>query len=131
MEEKYTYTIGRRKTSVATVRLFDKPGKNTINGKPVEVIYTSKSEAGKLIEPFMVAELENDKYSFTAVCKGGGRISQLEAVCLGLSRAIAKKYPEKKKALKLKSLLTRDPRMVERKKPGLHKARKAEQYSKR
>lgn len=131
MEEKYTYTVGRRKTSVATVRLFDKPGKSTVNGKPIESLYIHSSETAKFEEPFKATGLDYERFMFTAVAKGGGKNSQIEAVELALARAIAKKYPEKKKSLKVLSLLTRDPRMVERKKPGLRKARKAEQYSKR
>lgn len=131
MADKYTYTLGRRKTSVATIRLYENAGKNTINEKPVEELYKAKAEQVKLLQPFKVAELESKDFSFSAKVKGGGHMSQLEAIILGLARAIVKKYPERKKLLKNYGLTTRDPRMVERKKTGLKKARKAEQYSKR
>lgn len=131
MAEKYTYTIGRRKTSVATLRLFRTPGNNTVNEKPLEVVYPHDYELTNLLAPFKAADLNEKEYSFTVKVTGGGKMSQLGAIKLALARAIAKLYPDKKKALKVEGLLTRDPRMVERKKPGLRKARKAEQYSKR
>lgn len=127
----YAFTIGRRKTSTVSLRLFGSAGKNTLNGKPLEKYYASKLDNVKITKPFNVAELNPSDFYFTAKSMGGGKISQLEALVHALSRAIVKKFPEKKKALKDQGLLTRDPRMVERKKPGLRKARKAEQYSKR
>ncbi len=130
-ELEYYYALGRRKTSVATVRLFLKKGKSTINTKPVEQVYPLKPEQVRIEEPFRVAELDTDGVSYTAVTKGGGVQSQVDAIRLAISRAIIKRFPEKKKVLKDAGLLKRDPRMVERKKPGLRKARKAEQYSKR
>ena len=128
---EYTYTIGRRKTSVVTLRLFGVAGKNTLNGNPFEKYYPSKLDRARLTKPFNLAELNPSDFYFTAKSIGGGKSSQLEAIMHALSRAISKRFPESKKALKDAGLLTRDPRMVERKKPGLRKARKAEQYSKR
>jgi len=130
-EKEYYYALGRRKTSVATVRLFLKKGKNIINGKALTDVYPLKPEQLQIEEPFRIAELETDGVSYTIVTKGGGVQSQLGAIKLGLARAIIKRFPEKKKALKDAGLLVRDSRMVERKKAGLRKARKAEQYSKR
>ncbi len=130
-ESKYLYAIGRRKTSKATIRLFEKSGTNTLNDKTFNELYPSRFEQKKLNEAFQLAELDPKEYSFTARASGGGHSSQLDAIVLALSRAISNKYPEKKKALKDAGLLTRDQRMVERKKPGLKKARKSEQYSKR
>ncbi len=130
-ELEYYYALGRRKTSVATVRLFLKKGKSTINGKALDQVYPLKPEQSQIEEPFRVAELETDGVSYTVVAKGGGVQSQLGAIKLGIARAIIKRFPEKKKALKDAGLLVRDSRMVERKKAGLRKARKAEQYSKR
>jgi small subunit ribosomal protein S9 len=131
MADKFVYTVGRRKTSVATLRLFNLAGKNQINTKILEDLYTHKFEQDDILSPLKVAELNIKSFSFTAMVKGGGKSSQAEAVRLALARAIVKLEPEKKKALKDAGLLTRDPRMVERKKTGLRKARKAEQYSKR
>lgn len=130
-ESEYYYALGRRKTSVATVRLFLKKGKNIINGKALSEIYPLKPEQLQIEEPFRIAELDTDGVSYTVVTKGGGVQSQLGAIKLGIARAIIKRFPEKKKALKDAGLLVRDSRMVERKKAGLRKARKAEQYSKR
>lgn len=131
MAEKYAYTIGRRKTSVASVRLFRASGENMINDKPLTKVYGHDYELTKINMPFKIADLSAKEFYFTTQIRGGGKESQLEALRLGLSRAIVKMFPETKKALKDGGLLTRDSRMVERKKPGLHKARKAEQYSKR
>ncbi len=131
MAEKYIYTIGRRKTSVATVRLFNGNGKSTVNNKDFEKLYLSKAEQKMVTKPFVVADLDPKDYYFTSVANGGGKMSQLGAIVLGISRAIVKMDESKKPSLKKEGLLTRDPRMVERKKPGLRKARKTEQYSKR
>lgn len=130
-EQEYYYAVGRRKTSVATVRLYFKKGKNTINSKALDVLYPNAVEQKSIIEPLIVGEINPESVSFTAKTQGGGAISQIGAIKLALTRAIIKKYPEKKKVLKVAGLVTRDPRMVERKKPGLLKARKKEQYSKR
>lgn len=130
-DKDYVYTLGRRKTSVATVRLYSTVGKSTVNERPLENYFPTKVEMVKLKRVFEVAELEPKDFMFTVKTAGGGYNSQLEALILGLARAIVKKFPEKKKQLKVAGLLTRDARAVERKKPGLHKARKSEQYSKR
>jgi len=129
--EKYFYAIGRRKTSSVTVRLFNIEGKSKFNDKDFDKLYTSEVHQKKALVPFVQAGLDPKEYMFTAKAVGGGKNSQLEALMLGISRAIIKQLPEKKGDLKKAGLLTRDPRMVERKKAGLRKARKAEQYSKR
>jgi small subunit ribosomal protein S9 len=128
---EYIYTIGRRKTSVATLRLFSKSGADQINENPVEKYYPHKIDIDRMKLPFKVSNLNAKDFHFTVRVVGGGKMSQLDAIKHALSRALAKLYPEKKKDLKAAKLLTRDPRMVERKKPGLRKARRAEQYSKR
>lgn len=131
MTDKYIYAIGRRKTSSVTLRLFQKSGKNIINGKNLEEVYVNDYEVSKILSPFETINLDSQKFYFTVVAKGGGKYSQMYAVILALSRALTKLNSDNKKTLKDKGLLTRDPRMVERKKTGLRKARKAEQYSKR
>lgn len=128
---KYFYAIGRRKTSVATVRLYNESGKSKVNDKDLEKVYIHDYEKRKIFQPFEAGGLKIKDFYFTAVTKGGGKISQLSAIQLGLARAIVKYNPDLKTLLKKEGLLTRDPRMVERKKTGLKKARKAEQYSKR
>ena len=131
MADKYYYSLGRRKTSTATIRLFEGTGKSEVNKKTLEEVYPSKVEQAKIFEPFVVAELDPKKFYFTAVTSGGGIFGQLDAIRLGLSRSIVKMDPERKTFLKKAGLMTRDPRMVERKKTGLRKARKKEQFSKR
>lgn len=131
MATEYTYTIGRRKTASATVRLYASEGVSEINGKPFEKFYVSALDKSKVLEPFKVADLKAKDFYFTSKVVGGGKSAQLEAIRLGIARAIVKLMPEKRVELKKQGLLKRDPRMVERKKTGLHKARKAEQYSKR
>lgn len=128
---KYIYKIGRRKTSTATVRLYKSAGKSTINSKEVEKLYPSISVQSQLEMPFVVAGLNPKDYHYTAKAQGGGKMSQVGAIVLGIARSIIEENPETKKELKNKGLLIRDPRMVERKKAGLRKARKSEQYSKR
>lgn len=131
MASKYIYKIGRRKTSVATLRLFSGKGQSLINGEPVNELYPNKLDQQRLFSPFSILELGSDKYYFTAKVSGGGVQSQLGALTLALSRALVGDEQEFRVPLKKNGLLTRDPRMVERKKTGLHKSRKREQYSKR
>lgn len=128
---KYFYAIGRRKTSSATVRLFNKQGDSVINEKKYTEYYPSNIQQTQLLEPFKVAELDPKNFMYTVKVQGGGTSSQLGAIKLGISRAIVIMDESKKPALKKAGLLTRDPRMVERKKTGLRKARKREQFSKR
>ncbi len=128
--EKYTYAIGRRKTATATVRLFLGKGVSTVNNKPVNEMFPSKIDQRKIASPFKAIGKETDFY-FTAVTNGGGTTGQSGAVRHALSRALAELNPDYRLALKPLGYLTRDPRMVERKKTGLRKARKSEQYSKR
>ncbi len=128
---KYIYAIGRRKTAVATVRLYEASGPSTINGQEVAKLYSAEKDKTALFAPFVAAEINPATVSFPAKVKGGGKLGQLGAVLLGLARCISKMGPDFHTKVKKAKLLTRDPRMVERKKTGLHKARKAEQYSKR
>jgi len=130
-QQEYYYALGRRKTSTAALRLYFKKGKSTINGKNVEEIYPLKDDQINLVNPLKIADIDIENIMYTVKTAGGGVISQIGAIRLALARAIIKKYPEKKKDLKVLGLMTRDPRMVERKKAGLRKARKREQYSKR
>lgn len=128
--EKYNYAIGRRKTSVATVRLFTGKGISTINEKGIELYKSDSYLYSILIGPFVATGKENEYY-YTAKVNGGGIVSQLEAVRLALSRALVKIDNNLKPILKIQKYLTRDSRIVERKKVGRVKARKSPQYSKR
>lgn len=106
-------------------------GDTIINGKDLDTAYADLGDRSVLERPFKVAGLDPKGFHFTINSSGGGVKSQLGAMQLAIARALVIMNPELKPALKKEGLLTRDPRMVERKKPGLRKARKAEQYSKR
>ena len=131
MDNKYYYSLGRRKTATATLRLYDKKGTSTFNGKPLKEVFKDEYYIDLIMEPFKVCDLNFDEFYFTIVAKGGGFNAQVEAARLALSRSLVLMNPELKKTLKNKKLTTRDSRMVESKKTGLKKARKKEQYSKR
>lgn len=128
--DKYYYAKGRRKTASATIRVFEGNGQSLINEKPVESIYPDATNKRKMFYPLVLLS-QMGKYYFTAKTVGGGKNSQLEAIVMAFARALVKADSENKSILKKAGLLTRDDRMVERKKTGLRKARKAPQYSKR
>lgn len=128
--QKYNYAVGRRKTSVATVRLFEGKGDSTINGKKIEERFSILAQQKRLLKPFEVTDTVG-KFYFTGKANGGGTNGQLDSLVLAISRALVKNDEDLKSVLKKGGLLTRDDRMTERKKPGLRKARKAPQYSKR
>ncbi|MBP8016464.1 30S ribosomal protein S9 [Candidatus Gracilibacteria bacterium] len=128
--KKYTYAIGKRKTAIAQVRLFEGEGESKINGLSFKQYVKRSDLFGTLLAPLKISNLEN-KYYFEVKVIGSGESSQIQAIRLGISRALVKVDENTKKTLKINGLLTRDARKVERKKPGLHKARKATQWSKR
>ena len=121
---------GRRKAAVARVYLQTGKGKFTVNSKPVEEYFTVEHLRTKVLKPLQVLELVK-KVDVNINVTGGGIKGQAEAVQLGLARAFVKMDPEYKPALKAENMMTRDARVVERKKPGLKKARKKTQFSKR
>jgi small subunit ribosomal protein S9 len=123
-------TLGRRKTSVARVYLKKGTGKVTVNKKDFKEFFPVAMLQFKVLQPFALTET-NDQYDVTVNVQGGGINGQAEAIRLGISRALVKVSEELKPALKAEGLMTRDPRMVERKKPGQPKARKKFQFSKR
>ena len=124
------HKIGRRKTSVA--RVYMKPGSGiiTVNGKDVKDFFSTDVMVYKVKQPFLLTETV-DQYDVTVNVFGGGNTGQAEAIRLGVSRALCEVNAEFRLALKPEGLLTRDARMVERKKPGQKKARKKFQFSKR
>ncbi|MEA1973798.1 MAG: 30S ribosomal protein S9 [Candidatus Cloacimonadota bacterium] len=127
---QYFDAVGKRKTSVARIRLTPGTGKRTINNKPIKE-YLSRETLEMLVElPFEVVGM-SEKFDLTANVNGGGLSGQAGALRHGISRALVKYDEELRKPLKVKGLLTRDPRMVERKKKGQPKARKKFQFSKR
>lgn len=123
-------TIGRRKTSVA--RIYMKPGSGeiTVNGKDVKTYFSLESLIQQIERPFGLTETAG-QYDINVNVKGGGTTGQAEAIRLGIARALVEVNEEHKPALKAEGLMTRDPRMVERKKFGQKKARKKFQFSKR
>jgi small subunit ribosomal protein S9 len=127
-------TIGRRKTSVARVFVAATAagsGKITVNKREFENFFPVDIQRIKVLEPFAVTEVNSADYDIYVNVRGGGPTGQAEAVRLGLARALLEIDAEHRPALKKKGLLTRDPRMVERKKFGKAKARKSFQFSKR
>ena len=123
-------TLGRRKTSVARVYLSEGSGKVTINKKDLSVYFKTPMLLDKVNQPFTITGLVG-KYDVVANVDGGGINGQAEAIRLGISKALVEIDADLKPALKAEGLMTRDPRMVERKKPGQKKARKKFQFSKR
>lgn len=129
-QDRYTEAVGGRKTAFARVRLFSKTGGININGKPCGDYFRTSKNQQTARAPFDSLNL-GDKFSATVKVFGGGLNAQAEAVRHGLSRALVKLNPVFKKNLRRSGFLTRDARMVERKKYGLKKARRAPQWAKR
>ena len=123
-------TVGRRKTAVAKVRLSKGSGVWTINGNEVDRSRLSDEINALLLKPFRTIGDENG-LNFRAFVSGGGYMGQIDAIVLGIARAMEKMNPEWRLPLKKAGLLTRDARSKERKKPGRPKARKRFQFSKR
>jgi small subunit ribosomal protein S9 len=123
-------TLGRRKTSVARVYLSKGSGKVTVNNKDYKVAFPIAVLQSKIEQPFAITNTSG-QYDVKVNVFGGGINGQAEAIRLGISRALVEVAEENKTLLKAEGLMTRDPRMVERKKPGQPKARKKFQFSKR
>lgn len=127
---KYIEAVGRRKTSVARVRLTPNESGIKINGKDYKEYLKIPKLQDIVTAPLVILELK-DKHGFSVIVSGGGINSQAEAIRHGISRVLVKLDAELKKRLKKYDFLTRDSRMVERKKYGLKKARRAPQWAKR
>jgi len=121
---------GRRKRSIARVRVLPGDGTITVNGLPIERYITSLVQRVKILDPLRVSGVQGS-YNVVARVEGGGSTGQAGALRLGIARALIVIDPANRGALKKAGLLTRDPRVKERKKYGLRKARKRPQYSKR
>ena len=122
---------GRRKSAIARVRLVPGSGQLTVNGKPGEVYFNRiPSYLQVIMTPLETLGFESD-YDILVNAHGGGLTGQADAVKLGVARALCQQDPNNRQPLKTEGYLTRDPRAKERKKYGLHKARKAPQFSKR
>lgn len=122
---------GRRKSSVARVRLVPGSGQLVVNDRPGDNYFNYQANYLSVAKsPLETLGLENE-YDVLVNAHGGGLTGQSDAIRLGVARALCQLDPENRKPLKIEGYLTRDPRAKERKKYGLHKARKAPQYSKR
>lgn len=123
-------TLGRRKTSVARVYLSKGTGKVTVNKKDYKEAFPVAVLQSKIEQPFALTNTVG-QFDVKVNVMGGGINGQAEAIRLGIARALVEVAEENKTLLKAEGLMTRDPRMVERKKPGQPKARKKFQFSKR
>lgn len=129
--KNYYYGLGRRKSATARVRVMNGKGLTTINGQPASDYFAgSKQLLNDINRPFAVLEL-NGKYDVSVVVSGGGHSGQVDAISLGIAKALVVLNEEFKSTLKRADLLGRDPREKERKKFGLKGARKQRQFTKR
>lgn len=131
MPQVYYQATGRRKTATARIRLYPGgTGKIVVNGKEVENYFARASDVSHLKEP-LAATATAEKFDVSVVVVGGGITGQSGAVRHGIARALVEADPDLRPTLRKSGFLTRDPRAKERKKPGLKRARKAPQYTKR
>ncbi len=131
MSVQYFEGIGRRKEATARVRLMSGTGKFTVNDKPIEDFFPRMGDKEAIFGVFNTTNQEANTYDVTAKVSGGGITGQTDSVKLGLARALVKMNVDFVPLLRKAGLLTRDPRIKERKKPGLKRARKAPTYTKR
>ena len=127
----YYEGIGRRKESTARVRVMRGSGQFVVNSKPVADYFPRMGDLETILGAIKITGESEGTYDVTVMVQGGGVTGQVDAVKLGLSRAMVKLNPEFRPALRKNGFLTRDPREKERKKPGLKRARKAPTYTKR
>lgn len=131
MAVQYYEGVGRRKEATARVRVMSGSGRFVVNEKPLEVYFPRLGDVDSILRPLAVTGYDRAGFDITVKVEGGGVTGQADAVRLGLARALAKMNPELVQMLRREGLLTRDPRVKERKKPGLKRARKAPTYTKR
>lgn len=129
-EQRYYYGTGRRKSAVARVRLFSGSGAIIVNGKPLDEVFNRHTHLSQILQPLRVTDNLN-RFNAMVKVEGGGITGQAGAVSLGVARALVAMNEGLKPTLRQYGLLTRDPRIKERKKYGLKRARKAPQYTKR
>lgn len=129
-EAKYAFAVGRRKTAVAEIRLYKGKGTNTANGVPLETYVKRADLFSAIYAPLKTAGVY-ESFHFDIQVSGSGESAQAQAIRHAVARALVVADENLRKALKGAGFLTRDSRKVERKKPGLHKARKAGSWSKR
>ena len=126
-----TVNVGRRKTSVARVFVRPGTGKFIVNGKELSVYFGTEILRQKAASPFLISGLNAGEYDVNCNVNGGGITGQADSIRMGLSRVLQERQPETRPSLKKAGFLTRDSRMVERKKFGKRKARRSTQFSKR
>jgi len=131
MADQYYEGIGRRKESTARVRVTQGTGNFLVNEKELNAYFTRTGDVDSILGPFRSTGENQGQYDVTVKVGGGGVTGQTDAVQLGLARAFVKMNPDYISTLRKDGLLTRDPRVKERKKPGLKRARKAPTYTKR
>ena len=131
MAVRYYEGIGRRKEATARVRVMQGSGSFVVNQKPVEEYFPRLGDLEAILAPLKAAGIDRSQYDISVLVKGGGISGQTGAVLLGLARALVKMNPDLDSAMRKGGFLTRDPRVKERKKPGLKRARKAPTYTKR
>ncbi len=131
MAVQYYEGVGRRKESIARVRLMSGSGQFTVNAKPVEQYFTRFGDLEAILAPLSAVGEARNQWDIVVIVKGGGVTGQTDAVQMGMARALILLKPDYRPALRKGGFLTRDPRVKERKKPGLKRARKAPTYTKR
>ena len=131
MSVQYYEGIGRRKASTARVRIMAGSGNFIINGKPLEDYFTRLGDIEKIVSPLQAVGEDNSRLDISVMVKGGGVTGQTGSVQLGIARALLLMNPDLRSTLRKGGFTTRDPRVKERKKPGLKRARKAPTYTKR
>ncbi|MGB9775143.1 MAG: 30S ribosomal protein S9 [Anaerolineae bacterium] len=130
-QQQYYEGVGRRKEATARVRLYPGgDGKFVVNDRPLQEYFVRETDVMRLMEPLKVAGMDG-RFNVSVQVRGGGISGQAGAVRLGLARALLQVDPQLRPLLRQKGLLTCDARVKERKKPGLKRARKAPQYTKR
>jgi small subunit ribosomal protein S9 len=130
MSSRYYYGTGRRKTSVARVRIYPGTGEIVVNDKPMDEYFVRRVDRVNVREPLRASGMV-DQFNVMVKVEGGGVTGQAGAVRHGIARALLEASPDLRPVLRKGGFLTRDPRQKERKKPGLKRARKAPQYTKR
>ena len=129
-QQQYYYATGRRKNAIARVRLYMEKGPVVVNGKPIEEAFPWENWQRVINEPFRTSDTQG-RFRVVAKVSGGGITGQAGAIRHGIARALQIAAPNLSTPLKRAGLLTRDPRVKERRKYGLKKARKAKQFTKR
>ncbi len=131
MAVQYFEGVGRRKESIARVRVMSGSGQFTVNSKPAQEYFTRFGDLDEILGAIQAVGEAREQLDISVMVTGGGVTGQTDAVKMGMARALALMKPDARPALRKGGYLTRDPRIKERKKPGLKRARKAPTYTKR